>query len=258
MILPKLNLQKETQRIASFIKKTVHRENFSRVVIATSGGIDSSLTLALAAKALGEDNVFALRLPFENQSTILANLAISFAGIIPKNTFEINIKEAAEKITESLKFRNQVWNLRQGNILARLRMIYLYDLAKATKSLVCGTENRSEYFLGYFTLFGDQAADLNPLTHLYKTHIIALAKYLDLPEQIIKTSPSAGLWFGQTDEKELGFSYQSADLILYLFCDKKLTKAKIIKKGFDKDLVEKVIGRVNQNQFKHNIPYSLT
>lgn len=256
-MLSKLNPQKESQRIVSFIKKTVYRENFSRVVIACSGGIDSSLVLTLATKALGGDNVLALKLPFTNQSMILANLAVSFAGIIPENIFEMNIKEPAQKIIEKLTFCKKEWNLRQGNVLARLRMIYLYDLAKAKKVLVCGTENKSEYLLGYFTRFGDEAADLNPISHLYKTYIILLAKYLELPHQIIEAIPSAGLWLGQTDEEELGFSYEAADQIIYLYCDKKLSKSEIVKKGFDKNLVEKIIKRVKENEFKHKVPYGL-
>lgn len=257
MYLPKLNPQKEIQKIISFIKKTVHREDFSKVVVACSGGIDSSLTLALAVKALGQDNVLALKLPFLNQSMILANLAISFADVTPENVFEINIKEPAQKIIENLKFKNKDWDIRQGNVLARLRMIYLYDLAKEKKVLVCGTENKSEYVLGYFTRYGDEAADLNPLNHLYKTYIISLTKYLELPNQVIEAAPSAGLWLGQTDEKELGFSYEEADPILYLFYDKKLQKKEIIKKGFDRKLVEKVIRRVKENKFKQRVPYRL-
>jgi len=257
MTFPKIDSQAETQKIVSFIKETTRREGFSKVVVACSGGIDSSLTLTLAAKAIGCDNVLALKLPLANQSVVLANLAISFAEIAPENIFEINIKGPVEKIVKNTPSKNKKTRIRQGNIAVRTRMIYLYDLAKAKHALVCGTSNRSEHLLGYFTRYGDEAADLAPLLYLYKTQVISLANYLEIPQQIIEAVPSAGMWKGQTDEDELGFSYAEADLILHLFCDKEMKKAQIIKKGFNRKLVEKVIKRVKENKFKHRVPYSL-
>jgi len=257
MVFPKIDSKKETKRVLSFIQKTVHREGFSKAIVACSGGIDSSLVLTLASKSLGKDNVLALKLPMANQSMILANLAISFAGIAPENIFEIKIKKPVEKIAEKMFFKSRGADLRQGNIAVRTRMIYLYDLAKARRILVCGTSNRSEHLLGYFTRYGDEAADLAPLLHLYKTQVLKLAEHLELPKEIIEATPSAGMWKGQTDEDELGFSYAEADPILHLFCDKKIKKSQIIKKGFDRKLVEKVIKRVKENEFKHKVPYSL-
>lgn len=255
--LPKIDPQKEAQRIIGFIKETVRRENFSRVVVSCSGGVDSSLTLYLATLALGRDNVLAVKLPYFSQPVVLANLAIGFAQVLPENIFEINIGQAAKAIVNNLPVKEKNWKLRQGNVLARSRMIYLYDLAKVKNVLVCGTENKSEYVLGYFTRFGDESADLNPISHLYKTYVNSLARYLKLPEEILKGTPSAELWPGQTDEEELGFSYLEADPILFLYWDKKLKKEAIIKRGFAKELVEKVLSRVEANRFKHQIPYNL-
>src|SRR6185437_16551779 len=122
--------------------------------------------------------------------------------------------------------------IRIGNIAARMRMIILFDLAKKHKALVCGTENKSENLLGYFTRFGDQASDIEPIEHLYKTQIIQLAKHLGLPEDVITQAPSAGLWKGQTDEGQFGFTYEEADIVLYLFLEKNVSIGEIEKRGY--------------------------
>jgi NAD+ synthase len=116
--------------------------------------------------------------------------------------------------------------------MARIRMIILFDLAKKNHALVCGTENRSENLLGYFTRFGDQASDLEPIGHLYKTQVYELAEYLKVPKDIIEQKPTAGLWKNQTDEKEFGFSYKEADPVLHHYFDKKMGVDRIKKLGF--------------------------
>jgi NAD+ synthase len=136
-------------------------------------------------------------------------------------------------------------------------MACLFDQAKKHQALVIGTSNKSEILLGYYTRYGDSACDLKPLSHLYKTQVYQLAKFLNIPQAIIKTPPSANLWPGQTDAQELGFTYQLADPILYLLTDKKLTPDKIIKQGFDKSLVNKVHQRLEANKFKTLVPYEL-
>jgi len=125
-------------------------------------------------------------------------------------------------------------------------MIVLYDLAKKHQGLVCGTENKSEFLLGYFTRFGDEASDFEPIRHLYKTQIFELAKYLDLPKVIINQVPTAGLWSGQTDEKEFGFSYTEADKTLDLYSNNR----KAISTNS-----QKILSRINKNSFKHHLPY---
>jgi len=134
-------------------------------------------------------------------------------------------------------------------------MILLYDLAKKLQALVLGTENKSEYLLGYFTRFGDEASDIEPVRHLYKTQVRQLALYLGIPRKIINKAPTAGFWLGQTDEKELGFTYEEADKILYLYFDLKKRKEEIEKIGFKKETIKKVISRVKANDFKHKLPY---
>ena len=138
--------------------------------------------------------------------------------------------------------------------MARIRMIFLYDLAKKHNALVCGTENKSEFYLGYFTRFGDEASDFEPIRHLYKTQIYQLADYLNLPKKIVSQSPTAGLWIGQTDEKDFGFSYQEADMVLNLYLDQKKSLEEITSKNFPHG--KKIIARVSKNSFKHLSPYS--
>lgn len=148
--------------------------------------------------------------------------------------------------------------IRFGNIMARVRMIILYDLAKANKALVCGTENKTERLLGYYTLYGDSASDLEPIRHLYKTQVIELAKSLGVPEKIINKPPTAGLWLDQTDEKELGFSYKEADQILHYIYDKKYKVEEVAKLGFKLETIRKIKQRVENNSFKGKLPYGIS
>ena len=127
--------------------------------------------------------------------------------------------------------------------------------SKKYKALVVGTENRSENLLGYFTRFGDQASDVEPIEHLYKTEVYALAKHLGVPQPIIDQSPTAGLWIGQTDEGEFGFTYEEADKVLHLAVDQKVPVEEIIEKGFRN--AEKILEWRKRNLFKHETPYTL-
>lgn len=146
-------------------------------------------------------------------------------------------------------------NVRKGNIMARVRMIALFDLARKLNALVCGTENRSEHHLGYFTRFGDEASDFEPLQHLYKTQVYELAKYLKVPQFVIEKTPSANLWQNQTDENELGFSYKEADCVLYLYFDTKISVKDIKAQGFEN--AEKIIEFAQKNAYKHHVPYKI-
>lgn len=147
-------------------------------------------------------------------------------------------------------------HLRLANLMARTRMMLIYDYAKRHDALVIGTENYSEHLLGYFTRFGDEASDVEPIRHLYKTQVIELAKHLQIPKSIITKAPSADLWTGQSDENEMGFSYADADPILYLN-DQGKTPAEIIATGFKEDLVKIILSQVNKNSFKQEVPYKI-
>lgn len=228
-ILPKLNYGIVSGEISRFLRKEFKKRNKTVAVVGVSGGVDSSLTAKLCEIAgLRVKKVFMPYGSFSNP---------------PRGDF---LKKDITKTVDVLADHGAD-GISKGNIMARVRMIVLYDLARKSKGLVVGTENLSEYYLGYFTLHGDQAADINPIASLFKTQVIGLAKRLDLT---IKT-PSAGLWEGQTDEKELGFSYEEADPILYLYCVKKIKSEKIIKDfDLDSDLVYKVVRRVKDTEYK--------
>lgn len=259
-----LQLEKEIQKITKFIKTTFKKQGFKKAVIGVSGGIDSSLCLTLLSQALRPENVICLILPYGKQNPALAKVIIKKAKIPQKNVYEFNIKKAADKIWLTLEEKpspNLVKTedkIRFGNLMARIRMILLFDKAKKINALVCGTENKSEHLLGYFTRFGDEASDLEPIRHLFKTQVKQLASYLKIPKKIINQAPSAGLWQGQEDEKELGFSYKEADLILHLALEKKL-KAKEIKRitKIPFKTIAKVLKRVKNNSFKQKTPYLL-
>jgi len=139
--------------------------------------------------------------------------------------------------------------------MARVRMIAVFDLAKKMAALVCGTENKSEHYLGYFTRYGDGASDVEPLVGLYKTQVRELARKLKIPEKFITQVPSAGLWTGQTDEKELGFTYEDADKVMTQLIDQSKKPDEVT--GVDKKIVKQVIDQINRTRFKHVVPYTL-
>jgi NAD+ synthase len=239
-----INPKVETDRIVKFIQKALKDQDFKKLVIGISGGIDSAVCSSLAIRAIGQKNVFNYFLPYKDQ--YLPNLDLSNIKII-------NIGKAVDTIVETTETKDKI---SIGNIIARTRMIMLFNAAKENNALVCGTENRSESLLGYFTRFGDAASDLEPISHLYKTQVFELAKFLKIPKAIIEAAPSASLWPKQTDEVEFGFTYKIADEILFRYFDKK-ESLESINKDFGKNEVDKVLKRVKNNLFKQLTPYRL-
>ena len=257
--LPAINLQKETEKIVSFLKTTFAAQRIERAVIGVSGGVDSTVSLYLLAQALPPKNIFPLFLPFFKEEFVLKKTLAEQSGIPEGNFITLRITtpvlEAAKALGVETEDRGIVSKIRLGNIMVRIRMIYLFDQAKKHGALVCGTENKSERLLGYFTRFGDEASDIEPIVHLYKSQIYELAKYLKVPEKIIKMPPSAGLWQGQTDGGQFGFSYKQADQVLYLFFEKKLPMGKIVECGFKN--AGKIIDFANFNLYKSIVPYKI-
>ncbi len=246
--------EKTVQDLIEFIKTAFDKARFSRAVIALSGGVDSSTSFALSVKALGKDNVFPLLFPYGDlnyQGVVDANILIDQYGITKLHVSTINIKPIVDPI---LKLDASIDNVRRGNIMARVRMIVLFDAAKKQNALVIGTENKTEHLLGYYTRFGDEASDIEPLRNFYKTQVYQLAQYLGIPEQIIHKKPTAGLWEGQTDEGEFGFTYKDADEILYQLHDEKKSVEEIKSIEFDQQIIEKVLQRVTRSSFKRTLP----
>ncbi len=253
--MKKLDSKKTVKNIVASLKKVFCQSGFSRAVIALSGGIDSGLSCGLTVRALGKNNVFPILLPYGQLN--LPGLAdalklIDLLGIPKKNVVKIDIKSYVDEI---IKIDPQMDHVRKGNVMARVRMIFIFDQAKKRKALVVGTENKSEHLLGYFTRFGDEASDIEPIRSLYKTHVYQLAKFLNLPEVILTKNPTAGLWENQTDEKEFGFTYKEADQILYYRFDKKLSLQNIIARGLKKATILRVLQFAKRNDFKHKLPF---
>jgi NAD+ synthase len=185
-----------------------------------------------------------------------AKLLAKHLNIPKENWQEVNIKNIVNSVAKLQKINSED-HLRLGNIMARSRMIVVYDLAKKLNTLVCGTENKSEKYLGYFTRFGDEASDFEPIVHLYKTQVRQLVEHLDLPEVFLSKAPSAELWQDQTDEQELGFSYTKADLIIdQIYFDKMALDSFLTNFNITEETVEKVIKRVELVSFKHEVPYT--
>lgn len=251
-----INPEQKVKEITFFIQETLKKSGFKKLVIGLSGGIDSSTSYILAVRAVGVENVIGVMLPYgdlqkeaiENVYKLTQSVKAPGKNIlkIPIDRFMIPFKEMID-----------IDELRLGNVIARIRMIILFDMAKKHKALVCGTENKTEHLLGYFTRFGDEASDIEPVRKLYKTQIRQLADYLKVPREIIEMTPTAGLWPGQTDEGEFGFSYKDADQILYLYNDLGKPIEEMTRQGFKIETVNRVLIRMEENDFKHKLPYTL-
>ncbi len=247
----------EADKITAFIRTTFQTAGFGDAVVGLSGGVDSAVSCALAAQALGLDHVFPILMPYDSLNTRGVLDAVEFVektNIPVAHIVRIDIKPAVDQIVRIDPFMDKV---RKGNIMARVRMTYLFDAAKKHHALVIGTENKSEHELGYFTRFGDEASDVEPILHLYKTQVYELAKHLHIPESIIQKAPSADLWPEQTDENELGFSYEEADNILFMYGEEKKTKEQIINTGSRPHSVEQILHQLENNKYKHLLPHKL-
>jgi NAD+ synthase len=252
-----LDAAKEEKKIIKFIRVILESSGFSRVVLGLSGGIDSTVVCSLTLKALGAKNIHIGLFPFgqfNKEGLKDAKTLIKQLNIPSPNIHQIDIEPL---VTPFIKIDKLMDNTRKGNFMARSRMMLLFDLSKKLNALVLGTENKTEKLLGYFTRFGDEASDIEPIAHLYKTQVRQLAKLLEIPDEVINKPPTAGLYEGQTDEGDFGFTYEEADAILYLYIDKKKKREEIIQSGFRKDVVEKVIKRMAENEYKHKTPYRL-
>lgn len=256
-----LNLDEKqaAQKIIQFLATVFKTQQKSKAVIAVSGGIDSALSLSLLVQAIGADKIYPLFLPYGQQNMADAETVVAWNKIPKANIQTVNIAPMVDNFAQALKI-DEVDKVRLGNLMARARMMVVFDQAKKLDALVCGTENKSENFLAYFTRFGDEASDIEPIVHLYKTQVRLLAQHLNLPQVFLDKAPSAGLWNEQTDEKEFGFTYQEADLFFM-----KLEEAGAIddegklnveaKKLAETDNEQTILNWVESVQFKHLVPY---
>ena len=247
----KLNLPLTVEILHSFIRNEVHKFGFTRAVLNLSGGIDSALSAYLAASALGAENVLALLLPYRESnpdSQADAETVVESLGISSK------LIEITPLVDSYFADFPDMDVKRQGNVMARARMIVLYDQSVAFESLPLGTSNKTELLLGYSTLHGDMASAVNPIGDLYKAQVRQLSRHLGIPQPILDKPPSADLWPGQSDEGELGFSYEDVDRLLYLLVDERYRPEELIAAGFEREFVERVAGLVRSMQYKRRPP----
>lgn len=241
-----MDCEKIVQNIDKFIKNKIENAKAKGVVLGLSGGIDSALIATLCKKALNE-NVFALLMPtkFSNQENL--NDALMLCKELKLEYKIIEIQNILDAFLDKSK---NIDKIRIGNFAARIRMSLLYDYSALKNALVVGTSNKSELLLGYGTIYGDLACAFNPIGDLYKSEIYELAKYLNLHENFIKKAPSADLWENQSDEKDLGFTYNKIDQGLKALED---NDKKILEK-LDQNLLNMLNLRLKNNAFKRTMP----
>ena len=248
--MSKIDYKKETKKIVKFIQDTFKEKGFEKAIIGISGGLDSAVVVALLIKALGKDNVCSYYIPIETPKNCTADAFVVSDKF--KNHMDTNgIKRFIEMFTITFP-ELKTEKIRLGNLIARTRMMMLYDMSAKHNALVVGTSNKTELTLGYFTLHGDGACALEPIGHLYKTQVKQLAGYLEVPKQIIEKAPSAELWEGQTDENEIGMVYEDIDNILMLLLDNKNLTSTIDLYG--KENVDKILKLCFKNKFKSESP----
>ena len=251
MIDLSINTDLARKILTGFIQSEITRAGFKRAVVGLSGGIDSALSCVLAAEALGPENVLAVRMPYKTSSPESLEHA---QMVIEQFKVRSETIEITDMVDALISRDPDMSNMRKGNIMARARMIVLYDQSEVFKGLVVGTGNKTELLLGYSTLWGDSASALNPIGDLYKAQVRQLSRALGVPSAIIDKAPSADLWAGQTDENELGFTYEEVDKLLYLLVDQRYSPEECVEAGFERAFVEKVVTRIRRNQFKRMLP----
>lgn len=246
-----INCELAAAILTRFIRDEIGRAGFHRAVVGLSGGIDSSVVVSLAARAMGPENVLAVTMPYKTSSEATRRDSQAVLDQLGVRTIDIPITDQIDAYFAQLPDAAQ---LRLANKCARERMTVLYDQSAAFQALVVGTSNKSELLLGYGTQFGDMASAINPVGDLYKTQLYQLAAYLEVPKTILEKAPTGDLWIGQTDEGELGFSYAEVDRLLVLMVDRRWRRAELIRGGFATDFVDRVATMVRRNHYKRRMP----
>jgi NAD+ synthase len=253
--LPAIEPAQAIEVIVGFIRAQMAQTGFSRLVVGLSGGVDSATVAFLAARAIGPDNLLAVRMPYRTSSDASETDALRVVAALGCRTERVEITAMVEPMLGLIDEGDEAsLNVRRGNVMARQRMVVLYDRSAAFDALVIGTSNKTEALLGYGTLHGDMAAALAPIGDLYKTQLRAVAAKLGVPRQILDKPPSADLWPGQTDEDELGRSYDLLDRALFALVDRRWSVDRCVAAGLDRGLVEWVAGRVARMEFKRQTP----
>ncbi len=248
-----LDVQPElvTDLLVRFLSAEAGKFGFTRAVLGLSGGIDSAVSCALAARAFGADNVLAVMMPYKTSNPDSEADAREVAASLGVRAIKVDISAMVDGYLDQEGVDDRI---RRGNVMARARMVVLYDMSASERALVIGTSNKTEMLLGYSTQFGDAASALNPLGDLYKHQVVQVARHLELPSSVIDKPPSADLFEGQSDEDELGFTYEEADRLLFRMIDQRFGEAELVKAGYDAAFVKQVARRIVMNQYKRIPP----
>ena len=247
----KLNESLAIAALADFLRDGVENAGSDGLVLGLSGGVDSALAAALAARAIGTDRVHAYFLPYRTSDPQSAVDAAAVAAKFGLALTTIDITPQVDAYFDRVD--RDADRVRRGNKMARERMSILFDQSKKLGALVTGTSNKSEILLGYSTIFGDNASSLNPIGDLYKQQVWQLARALGVPEQVVAKRPSADLWPGQTSEGELGFEYAMADEVLYLMFDQGMTADEVVDRGYPETVVARIVKLERANRFKRRL-----
>jgi NAD+ synthase len=252
--LPQIDSAQVVAVIVGFIRRQLEQTGFERLVVGLSGGVDSATVAYLAVEAIGAESVLAVRMPYRTSDPASETDALRVVDALGCDSQRIDLTPMADPMLTVVGHGEEPdLRVRRGNVLARLRMIVLYDRSAAFDALVCGTSNKTEALLGYGTLHGDMAAAIQPIGDLYKSQLRAVATELGVPAEIIAKPPSADLWPGQTDEGELGAGYDDLDRILFALVDRRWTVDRCVRAGLDGRLVRWVQTRVARMEFKRQV-----
>jgi NAD+ synthase len=237
--------------LVQFVRDETKNAGFHRGVIGVSGGVDSAVSAALTAAALGKDDTIGVLMPYRTSSPKSVDDAKIVIDQLGMRSEVVDISEMVDAYCAAHQVTDRV---RRGNVMSRMRMIVLYDISAREQALVIGTSNKTEIMVGYGTLFGDTASAINPLGDLYKTQIWQLARHLGLPASIVNKVPTADLWEGQSDEEELGITYAQLDSLLFHLVDERRNDDELKAFGYDSGFVDRVKLLIRRNQFKRRPP----
>lgn len=286
--IPELDSYETKKEIIDFIKKIKEDSNVDKFIIGLSGGLDSSVVVYLLEEAIGKNNILGYHLYDDVTPKEDTKHAQEIADSLKINYKEISIESIINEFLSKIKIENETKNsmidknkvntsnklnrinklneidkidkqnkLSEGNLKARIRAVILYYFANINNGLVVGTGNRSEMLVGYFTKYGDGACDIEPIGHIYKSQLQQLAKNWSIPNSIVNKPPRAGLWEGQSDEKDLGISYEVLDQLLYMIVDKKYDNKDILKNidiSIEVEEINRIRKIITKNQHKIEIP----